>query len=309
MKNHDQTIFNLSDEVEKALIESRPTVGLESSVISGGKWPNNYEWAIEIDNAIRAAGATPVRFAIMDGKIKAGLSPDEIERLATSSDMDKAGSRDLAWAISNKLIAGTTVSASLIGCTQLKIPIFSVAGIGGAHYGASESFDISTDLMQFAKSRVAVVCAGAKSMIDPKLTLEILETHGIPVIGYQSEFFPGYYTQSSGEKVPLLTSSIELITKIMNTHWNLPSAGSLLVTHPIDEADSLDSKYLKDVVDSAIADCKAKGIKGKEVTPTILKAISRATSGKSDVVNKSVLLSTAKLASKLANAYKGNQYV
>ena len=307
MQMPDQTLYALSEEVELAFSETQPMMGMESSVISGGKWPNNYHSALEIDEAIRAAGATPVRFAIMDGKVKAGLTPSEIERLAKASDIKKAGTRDMAWAIRNRLVAGTTVSASLVGCSHLQLPVFSVAGIGGVHYGANESFDISTDLLQLAKSRVAVVCAGAKSMIDPKLTLELLETQGIPVIGYQWEYFPGYYTQSTGEKVPLVLNEIQAIAEVISNHWKLPTTGSVLITHPIRKEDSIDSSYLKDIVDAAIADCKTKNIKGQAVTPSILEAISKATSGESDTVNKSVLLSTAKVAAELAVAYAKNE--
>lgn len=293
--------YRISPEVYEALAENRPIVALESSVVTGGKWPDNAQIAFAVEQAISDHGALPVRIAVLKGRLHVGLSKEETEVLSQFSDSSKVGTRDLAWALATGKSAGTTVSASLIACQQVGIQVFSVAGIGGVHYGATETLDISTDLIQFTRSKVAVVCAGAKSMLDPALTLEYLETQGVPVIGYRWSDFPGYYTRSTTEKVPLHLECLSEIASLIEYHWKLASSGGVLVTHPVNEKDSLDSGWLNGLILDAAKWCREQGIRGQAVTPEILKIISTATEGKSDLINRSALISTAVLASKLAS--------
>lgn len=293
--------YRISPEVCEALAENRPIVALESSVVTGGKWPSNAQIALAVEQAIRDHGALPARIAVLKGRLYVGLSKEETEVLSQFSDSSKIGTRDLAWALATGKSAGTTVSASLIACQQVGIKVFSVAGIGGVHYGATETLDISTDLIQFTRSKVAVVCAGAKSMLDPALTLEYLETHGVPVIGYRWSDFPGYYTRSTSEKVPLHLEYLSEIASLIEHHWKLASSGGVLVTHPLNEEDSLDSVWLNGLIQDAVKWCRENGIRGQAVTPEILKIISTATEGKSEFINRSALISTAVLAAKLAS--------
>lgn len=292
--------YQILPEVCDALAADWPVVALESSVVTGGKWPANTDCALAVEQAIRDNGALPARIALLNGKLHIGLSREETTRLSQHSDSAKVGARDLGWALATGKSAGTTVSASLIACQQVGIKVFSVAGIGGVHYGAAETLDISTDLIQFTRSKVAVVCAGAKSMLDPALTLEYLETHGVPVVGYRWSDFPGYYTRSTSQQVPLRLDHLNQIALLIDHHWQLASSGGVLVTHPVSEKDSLDSVWLNGLIQDAVKWCQQKGIHGQAVTPEILKIISAASEGKSDLINRSVLISTAALAAKLA---------
>ncbi len=295
--------YKISDEIQDALAHGRPIVGLESSVVTGGTWPSNLETAKEVEATIRKNGAVPARIAVFDGKLLVGIEQDLLSQLASSKHKAKVSTRDLAHAISKKEKAGTTVSASLIACEQTGISVFSVAGIGGVHYGASESFDISTDLTQMARCRVAVVCAGAKSMLDPALTLEVLETFGVPVIGYRWEHFPGYYTQKTSQKVPFCLNDWGDIVKLANVHWGLVQTGSILITHPLPIEFSLDETVLDKLIRDAVATCRERRISGQAITPEILKIVSAATDGKSDLINRAALISTARVAADAAVAF------
>ncbi|MEE2039434.1 pseudouridine-5'-phosphate glycosidase [Nocardiopsis sp. CT-R113] len=292
----------VSEEVRAARADGLPVVALETSVVTGGRYPDNLETALAVDAAAREEGAVPARVAVIDGRFRVGVEDAELERLAAGPVDGKLSTRDLAHALHGGLTGGTTVSSSLIATVAAGVSVFAVAGIGGVHRGAETSFDVSTDLDQFTRSPVAVVCAGAKSLLDPGLTLEYLETVGVPVIGYRSDDFPGYYTRSTGHRVPHRLDRLEDVVGVMHRHWGLVAGSSVLVTHPIAEEWSLDADLLDRLVEEALAEARREGASGAGLTPFVLSAISKATDGRSGAVNRAVLLSTTRLAARLAVA-------
>lgn len=293
-----------SDEVATALAAGTPIVAMETSVVSGGSYPENHEMALAVDDAVRDAGATPARIALIDGKLTLGLERSELHCLAVENSPRKIGSRDLAAAMVQGVTAGTTVSSSLIVAAAKGIRVLSVAGIGGVHRGAETTLDISTDLDELARQRVAVVCAGAKSLLDPALTLEYLETKGIPVVGYGSRMFPNYYAVSSGYEVPWMLDDVNDIAALVDLHFELDLPGGLLITRPIDESDALPSDELNAAVESALDEARSAGVYGQALTPVVLSAISKSTGGASTTANRSVLISTAVAAAGIAARLK-----
>lgn len=292
----------ISQEVSEAIRGGRPVVGLESSNIVGGAYPANVLLAKELDATIRDHGAIPARVAALDGQVHVGLDEALLERLARDPDGAKVSNRGLAVALQRRQVAGTTVSASLIGAAAAGLRVFAVAGIGGVHRGAETSFDISTDLTQFADTPIAVVCAGAKSLLDPRLTLEYLETRGVPVIGYNSDDFPGYFTVSSGERVPHRSDDLREIAEIAHRHWADVAQTSVLITAPIPAEAGLDSAVLDDLIREALHTAQVQGATGADLTPFVLGAVAKATEGRSTEVNRAVLLSTVALAADYAVA-------
>jgi pseudouridine-5'-phosphate glycosidase len=292
----------VSDEVRTAIEDGGPVVAMETSVVAGGSYPNNLETALAVDRCAREEGAVPARVAVVDGVLRVGVSDTELERLAKAPDDKKISTRDLAVALHGGRTGGTTVSSSLIGTVAAGIRVFAVAGIGGVHRGAEVSFDVSADLTEFARSPVAVVCAGAKSLLDPALTLEYLETAGVPVIGYRSDDFPGYYTRSTGQSVPCRIDDLGHLAAVMHRHWGTVSDSSVLVTHPIEEEWSIDADLLNTMVEDALDEARTAGATGPALTPFVLSAITRATDGRSSLVNRAVLESTTRLAARLAVA-------
>ena len=292
----------VSDEVRAAVGTGAAVVAMETSVVAGGSYPHNLETALAVDRCARDEGAVPARVAVIDGALRVGVSDDELERLAKAADSQKISTRDLAVALHGGRTGGTTVSSSLIATVAAGIRVFAVAGIGGVHRGAEVSFDISTDLTEFTRSPVAVVCAGAKSLLDPALTLEYLETVGVPVIGYRSDDFPGYYTRSTGQPVPYRIDDLGELAAVMHRHWGAVSRSSVVVTHPIEEEWSIDADLLNTMVEDALREARATGATGPALTPFVLAAISKATDGRSALVNRAVLESTTRLAARLAVA-------
>ncbi|GLJ78715.1 pseudouridine-5'-phosphate glycosidase [Microbacterium imperiale] len=290
----------ISPEVGEAIGGGRPVVGLESSNIVGGSYPANVLLAEELDATIRDHGAIPARVAALDGQVHVGLDKALLDRLARDPSGAKVSNRGLAVALQRMQAAGTTVSASLIGAAAAGLRVFAVAGIGGVHRGAETSFDISTDLTQFAETPIAVVCAGAKSLLDPRLTLEYLETRGVPVIGYKSDDFPGYLTVSSGEPVPHRSDDLREIAEIVHRHWADVARTSVLITTPIPTEAALDSALLDDLIREALDTAQAQGATGADLTPFVLGAVAEATEGRSTEVNRAVLLSTVALAADYA---------
>jgi pseudouridine-5'-phosphate glycosidase len=290
----------VSEEVSAALAERAPVVAMETSVVTGGSHPQNLETALTVDSAARAEGAVPARVAVIGGELRVGVSDDELTALARDSEGRKIGARDLAVALHRGVTGGTTVSAALVGAVRAGIRVFSVAGIGGVHRGAETSFDISHDLVQFTRSPVAVVCAGAKSLLDPSLTLEYLETMGIPVIGFRSDCFPGYYTRSSGHPVPHRLDELADVVDVLHRHWTAVGNSAVLVTQPIEDEWSVDADLLDGLVAGALREATDAGATGSALTPFVLSALSRATKGRSSEVNRAVLVSTTRLAARLA---------
>ncbi|WP_285729278.1 pseudouridine-5'-phosphate glycosidase [Nocardiopsis sp. ATB16-24] len=294
------TTVVVSEEVGAALACREPVVAMETSVLTGGTYPHNLETALAVDQRARDEGAVPARVALVDGVLRVGVTDTELELLAKGPAEGKISTRDMAVALHNGATGGTTVSSSLVGAVEAGIRVFAVAGIGGVHRGAEVSFDISADLTEFSRSPVAVVCAGAKSLLDPALTLEYLETAGVPVIGYRSDEFPGYYTRTTGCPVPHRLDDLEDVVGVMHKHWAAVSASSVLVTHPISEEWSIDSDLLNSMVASALEEARATGASGPDLTPFVLSAIAQATDGRSALVNRAVLESTTRLAARLA---------
>jgi pseudouridine-5'-phosphate glycosidase len=297
-------LFSVSEEVADALASGRPVVALESSgVVQGLPHPLNLQTALDMDKAIRAAGAVPARTGIVSGRFVVGMSDEQVELFATTPTVPKVGARDLGPVLAGGGHGGTTVSATLVAAGRVGIEVFAVAGIGGVHFGAQHSFDISADLVEFTRHRVAVVCAGAKSLLDPALTLEYLETAGVPVVGYRCDDFPAYYSVSSGERNPRRVDDLAELVEGVRLHWELGGTG-YVVTHPIHAEDALPSDEVYALVRQKQAEAEAAGVRGKDMTPAILSAVGKATRGRTAEANRSVLLSTSALAAEVAVALK-----
>ncbi|WP_018683703.1 pseudouridine-5'-phosphate glycosidase [Actinokineospora enzanensis] len=297
-------LLDISEEVRDALADGLPVVALESTVIAHGMaYPGNVETALAIEKAVRDAGAVPATVAIADGRFAVGLDESAIERFATTAGIPKVSSRDIGPRLAGGGLGATTVASTVVAADLAGIPVFSTAGIGGVHRGVTETLDISADLVQFTRSRVAVVCAGAKSILDLGLTLEYLETLGVPVVGYRYDDFPAFYVRSSGFKVPQRIDDLADIARAIRLHWAAGLPGGLLVTAPIDEADALDGGEIEQVIQHALTSADEAGVTGPAITPFLMKAVSKATQGRSATANRAVLISTARLAGQLAVAY------
>lgn len=296
--------LDIRPDILEAMIANRPLVALESTIISHGMpYPENIKMAKAVETIVKEHGATPVTIAIMDGKIKIGLTDEELKLLATSKDVIKVSKRDFGYVLSQHKIGATTVSATMIACELAGISVFATGGIGGVHRGAPESFDISRDLEELANTNVCVVCAGAKSILDLGLTLEYLETKGVEVIGYQTEMLPAFYTNESPFKVDYQLNTPEEIAKLINTKWTLGLKGGVLITNPIPDQFSMNAKLINQTIDQAIKKANEAGIKGKEMTPYLLSEIKNATHGQSLDANLELVYHNAMLASQIAVAY------
>ena len=294
--------LEISEEVKKALSENRPVVALESTIISHGMpYPQNVETALRVEETIRENGATPATIAIIGGKLKAGLTPDEIEYLGKKgTGVIKASRRDLPVLIAKGEDGATTVTTTMIIAAMAGIKIFATGGIGGVHRGAETTMDISADLEELAMTPVMVICAGAKSILDLGLTLEYLETKGVPVIGYGTEELPAFYTRKSGFKVDYRLDTPEELARAFKAKLDMGLRGGMLVTNPIPEKYSMDEKYIGAAIDKAIEKSVALGIKGKATTPFLLAEIKDITGGDSLDANIELVLNNARLAAKTA---------
>ncbi len=297
--------LDIHPKVQKALDNHLPVVALESTIISHGMpYPKNFETAMLVEKTVAEQGAVPATIALIDGKIKVGLSEDEIHFLAKKgTDVVKTSRRDLPYILSQKITGATTVSATMIAAELAGIKIFATGGIGGVHRGASETFDISADLTELAKTNVAVVCAGIKAILDLPLTLEYLETLGVPVLGYQTEELPAFYTRKSGYKVDYQMNSPKEIADLLRAKWGLNLQGGVVIANPVPEAYALDAQLMNDAIDKAIIEQQKLGIKGKESTPFLLAKVKELTAGKSLESNIELVLNNARLASKIAIAF------
>ena len=292
--------LNCSEAVADALAEGQAVVALESTIISHGMpYPENVETALKVEQTVRESGAVPATIAIMDGKMQAGLSTDQIETIGrTGLAATKASRRDIPLLIQRKAIGATTVAATMIVAAAAEIPIFATGGIGGVHRGAAENFDISADLQELAKTKVAVVCAGAKSILDLPLTLEYLETYGVPVLGYQTDEFPAFYTRQSGLGVDARMDTPKAIAEMLHIKWSLGLTGGAIIANPVPEA------YLDQIIEQALQAANAKGIKGKALTPFLLAKIKELTKGQSLVSNIELVMNNARLAAAVALALR-----
>jgi pseudouridine-5'-phosphate glycosidase len=292
-----------SPEVLAARAAGLPLVALESTIISHGMpYPQNVEMARGVEQVIRDAGAVPATIAIIDGKICIGLSADQLELLGTSPDAMKVSRRDLPYVLAQNKLGATTVAATMI-CAQLAgIPVFVTGGIGGVHRGAATSFDISADLQELARTSVAVVCAGVKSILDIGLTLEYLETHGVPVISVGQPGFPAFFTRESGFKADFQLDTPEDQARFLQTKWRLGLAGGVVVSNPVPAAAAMDKAEIDAITDQALREADEQGISGKQVTPFLLGRIKQLTDGRSLATNIALVRHNALVGARLAVA-------
>lgn len=298
--------LQISDEVRKALDEGKPVVALESTIISHGMpYPQNVETAMAVEQTIRDNGAVPATIAIIGGRLKAGCTREEIEYLGKKGQaVIKASRRDLPVLVARKEDGATTVATTMIIAAMAGIHVFATGGIGGVHRGAETTMDISADLEELAQTPVMVVCAGAKSILDLGLTLEYLETKGVPVIGYGTEELPAFYTRQSGFKVDYRIDSPEELAAAFQAKIQMGLSGGMLVTNPIPEEYSMDADYINAAIDKAVEKSKRLGIKGKETTPFLLAEIKDITDGHSLEANIQLVLNNARLAARTAACMK-----
>jgi len=296
--------LDISKEVLDGLRYYKPIVALESTIISHGMpYPENIETALSLEKIIRDNGAIPATMGIIKGRIKIGLNHEETEFLASSEDVIKTSRRDIPYVISMGLSGGTTVASTMIFSQYAGIRVFATGGMGGVHRGADKSFDISADLTELSITNVAVVCAGVKAILDIGLTLEQLETLGVPVIGYGTDDFPAFYTRKSGFKVPMRVDSPKDCAKILKSKWDLKLDGGVIVANPIPAESEADKEKIDKAIDSALFEANKKGIKGKEITPYLLDKVKELTAGKSLAANIALVKNNALLASKIAVEY------
>ncbi|MBP5636247.1 MAG: pseudouridine-5'-phosphate glycosidase [Bacteroidales bacterium] len=294
--------LSVSAPVAEALSKGKPVVALESTIISHGMpYPQNVETALKVEAAIREAGAVPATIAVIGGKLKAGLTPEEIEYLGKKGTaVTKASRRDLPVLVARGEDGATTVTTTMIIAAMAGIKVFATGGIGGVHRGAETTMDISADLEELSRTPVMVICAGAKSILDLGLTLEYLETKGVPVIGYGTEELPAFYTRKSGFRVDYRVDTPEELASAFKAKQEMGLGGGMLVTNPIPEEYSMDKAVIDAAIDQAVEECRQKGIRGKETTPFLLARIKDITGGDSLEANIALVLNNARLAARVA---------
>ena len=297
--------LSVSPEVQEAIASGKPVVALESTIISHGMpYPQNVETALNVEKIIREAGAIPATIAIIKGKITVGLSPDEIKYLGKKGlNVIKASRRDLPVLLARGEDGATTVTTTMIGAALAGVKVFATGGIGGVHRGAEKTMDISADLQELANTPVCVVCAGAKSILDLGLTLEYLETQGVPVLGLRTDELPAFYCRTSGFKLDYNCQDEETVAKIMKAKWDIGLKGGAVVGNPIPEQYAMDPNYMNGIIDQAVAQANAEHIHGKAITPYLLAHIKDMTEGKSFAANLELAYNNAHAASKIAVAY------
>lgn len=294
--------LKISEEVRYALEHGKPVVALESTIISHGMpYPDNVKTALTVEKTVRENGAVPATIAIIKGVPTVGLSEEEIEHLGKEgSKAVKVSRRDIPVVIAKKLDGATTVASTMIFAETAGIKVFATGGIGGVHRGATETMDISADLEELHQTNVTVVCAGAKSILDLGLTLEYLETKGVPVLGYKTDELPAFFTRKSGFKVDYRMDSPEEIAAAVKAKDALGLSGGMLVANPVPEEYSMDPDKIEAVISEAVEEAKALGITGKKVTPFLLEKIRNVTGGDSLFTNVKLVLNNAALAAKIA---------
>jgi len=303
MQNFEDYI-DIQAEVKKAIKEKKAVVALESTIISHGMpYPQNVDMAKKVEDTIRQEGAVPATIAIMDGKIKIGLSEEDLETLAKAEEVEKVSRRDLAAVLAKKSLGATTVAATMICAHMAGIPFFVTGGIGGVHRGFEDTMDVSADLEELAKTNVTVICAGAKAILDLPRTMEYLETKGVPVIGYQTEFLPAFYTRTSDIRLHRYVDDTKSLAEIIMAKHDLSLDGGLLVVNPIPKKDSLDASYIEGIINDSIQEAKEDGVEGKDLTPYLLAKIVEKTQGKSLVANLALVYNNAKIGARIALDY------
>lgn len=296
--------MDIKDEVKDALDQGRPVVALESTIISHGMpYPENIISAKKSEALIREAGAVPATIAVIKGRIKIGLAEADLDHMGRDSGIAKVSRRDMALVIAKEMDGATTVATTML-CSELAgIKVFATGGIGGVHRKGQETFDISADLIELAGTNVGVVSAGVKSILDIGLTLEYLETHGVPVVGYKTEDFPAFYTRQSGFKVDYRVNSPEEIARALKIKWDLGLEGGMVIANPIPEKYEMDPSYINAVIDEAVEAAEKEGVKGKNITPYVLARLHASTEDKSLFANKELVYSNVRLAAQIAIEY------
>jgi pseudouridine-5'-phosphate glycosidase len=297
-------MVSLSPEVENALRDKRPVVALESTIIAHGMpYPRNVETALLVEKTIYDRGAVPATCAIIGGRLRAGLTTDELELIGREgASIPKASRRDLPYLVSKGLHGATTVASTMIIARLAGIRIFATGGIGGVHRGASVTMDISADLQELAHTPVAVVSAGAKSILDLGLTLEYLETHGVPVIGFGTSDFPAFYTRKSGFGVDYRLDTPQEIALLLSTKWQLGLTGGAVIANPVPEEYQMEADIIEKTIQEAVLEAEKTGIRGKKTTPYLLARIEELTGGKSLETNIRLVLNNAALAADISRA-------
>ncbi len=297
--------IKLTYEIKSAIAQGKPVVALESTIIAHGMpYPQNLEMARAVEAVVRENEAIPATIAIVDGELRAGLSSSELEHFArTGPSIVKVSTRDLPYVVAKKISGATTVASTMRLASMAGIYVFATGGIGGAHRGAEKNFDISADLVEFSHSNVAVVTAGAKAILDLALTLETLETFGVPVVGYGTDEFPAFYSRRSGHKVPMRCDTPQEIAAMMHAKWNMKLNGGIVVANPIPLEAEIPASEIEPIIEKAIAEVNELGVHGKNVTPFLLARLAEITQGRSLKANIALVMSNAKLAAEIAVAY------
>jgi len=302
--NNFTDYLDINREVLDGLRYYKPVVALESTIISHGMpYPDNIETALSLEKIIRENGAIPATMGIIKGRIKIGLDREEMEFLAKAKDIIKTSRRDIPFVVGMGLSGGTTVAATMILSQYAGIRVFATGGIGGVHRNAEKSFDISADLTELSNTNVAVICAGIKAILDIGLTLERLETFGVPVIGYRTDDFPAFYTRSSGFKAPMRADSPKQCAKIMKTKWDLNLDGGIVVANPIPKQYEAQKDNIDKAIELALFEADKNGISGKAVTPYLLGKVKEITAGESLAANIALVRNNALLAAQIAVEY------
>jgi pseudouridylate synthase len=301
------TWLDIEPEVTAALSAGGAVVALESTIVAHGMpWPANLDTARRVEAAVREAGAVPATIAVLGGRLKVGLAADDLERLAErGASVPKLSRRDLAFAVARGGDGATTVAATMIVAAMAGIRVFATGGIGGVHRSAGSSFDISADLLELARTPVAVVCAGAKAILDLRLTLEVLETHGVPVVGYRCSELPAFYSRTSGLALEQRLDRAEDIAALLRAHWTLGLGSGVVVANPIPEAHALPHERVDAAIAQALREAATQGIGGKAATPFLLARVNELTGGESLEANVALVLNNARLAAAVALALRG----
>jgi pseudouridine-5'-phosphate glycosidase len=291
--------LDIAPEVQRALDAGQPVVALESTIISHGMpYPQNVATALQVEQEVRNHGAVPATIAIVNGRLKAGLSAAEIEALGKSGrDVVKVSRRDVPFIVAAGATGATTVASTMIIAAMAGIRLFATGGIGGVHRGAQQSFDVSADLQELAQTPVAVVCAGAKTILDLRLTLEYLETHGVPVVGYQTNALPAFFTRDSAFSVDYRLDTPQEIARALHVKWAMSLKGGMVIANPIPEAYAMPRAAIDAAIEQALAEAQAQNIGGKESTPFLLARVCDITGGDSLAANIQLVLNNARLAS------------
>ena len=299
--------LDIAPEVRLALQQGQPVVALESTIISHGMpYPQNVATALRVEAEVRSSGALPATIAVIDGRLTAGLNVAQIEALGRAGPtVAKVSRRDLPFIVATNQTGATTVAATMIIASTAGIRVFATGGIGGVHRGAAQTFDISADLQELARTPVAVVCAGAKSILDLGLTLEYLETHGVPVVGYRTVQLPAFFTQDSGFSVDYRLDDASEIARLLQIKWAMGLGGGVVIANPIPAAHAMPRAVIDAAIEQALSDAQAQGISGKQTTPFLLERVNALTGGNSLAANIELVLNNARLASAVAVALAG----